>query len=117
MAEVEQQVSMLAQVSNAMVALHKSQFGRGPTKARTHFAGADALVCVLEDALLPAEVKLTELGDDARVRDSRGAYQAATAADFVSPVEAIVGRKVTAFASGVDTCSRVVFENFVFESE
>ena len=30
---------MLAAVSNALVALHKEQFGRGPTTARSHFAG------------------------------------------------------------------------------
>jgi uncharacterized protein YbcI len=36
--------------SNAMVTLHKEQFGRGPTKAQTHLAGADALLSVMEDA-------------------------------------------------------------------
>ncbi len=48
--------SVLAAVSSAMVALHKEQFGRGPTKARTDFAGPDAMMCVLEDVLLPAEL-------------------------------------------------------------
>ena len=44
--------SDMAAVSRAMVALHKEQFGRGPTRARSHFAGQDALVCVLENVLL-----------------------------------------------------------------
>jgi uncharacterized protein YbcI len=113
----EQGLSTLAQVSNAMVALHKSQFGRGPTKARSYFAGPDALMCVLEDALLPAERKLTELGDDGRVRDSRTAFQAATADEFISAVEQIVRRTVTAFASAVDPHTSTVFENFVFEAQ
>jgi hypothetical protein len=34
-------------ISNAMVRLHKDQFGRGPTRARTYFVGSDALVCIL----------------------------------------------------------------------
>jgi uncharacterized protein YbcI len=50
-----QGTSKLLEVSNAMVALHKEQFGRGPTRARANFAGPDALMCVWEDALLPAE--------------------------------------------------------------
>lgn len=113
--DTRQALSAMAEVSNALVALHKSQFGRGPTKARSYFAGPDALICVLENALLPAELKLVELGDEARVRDSRTALQAATAADFISTVEGILHRKVTAFASAVDPQNNTVFENFVFE--
>ncbi len=105
----------LQAVSNAMVRLHKEQFGRGPTHARADFAGADTLVCVLQDVLLPAEMKLVELGDQNRVRDTRNAFQAATKADFITAVEQIVDRKVAAFASGVDPDANVVFEAFYFE--
>jgi uncharacterized protein YbcI len=118
MAEVQAQSNaVLAEVSNAMVRLHKEQFGRGPTQARSHFAGPDALICVLEEPLLPAEVKMIEMGDDTRVRDMRISFQVATADDFVKEVEAIVNRKVRAFGSAVDTSSNVVFENFVFEPD
>jgi len=103
------------EVSNAMVRLHKEQFGRGPTSARSDFAGKDVLVCVLESVLLPAETKMVALGDQNRVRDSRVTYQAATAGDFVAVVEGIVGRKVRAFASGVDPDKDVAFETFYFE--
>jgi uncharacterized protein YbcI len=109
--------SQLLEVSNAMVALHKEQFGRGPTRARAGFAGPDALMCVLEDALLPAERKLIELGDAGRVRDARTAYQAATAEEFIAAVERIVHRRVRAFASAVDPGSGTVFENFVFHAQ
>ena len=105
---------MLADVSNALVRLHKTQFGRGPTRARSAFAGPNVLVVVLEDALLPAEVKLVELGEQARVRESRGAFQAATATEFIEAIESIVDRKVQAFASAVDPDTCVVFENFYF---
>ncbi len=112
-----QGTSLLMQVSNALVALHKSQFGRGPAHARSHFAGPDALLCVFEDALLPAEQKLVQLGDDARVRDTRTAYQAVTAGEFVAAVEELTHRKVRAFASGVDTGTNTVFETFLFEPD
>lgn len=98
-----------------MVALHKEQFGRGPVHARTHFAGRDTIVCVLEQALLPAERKMVELGQDNRVRDTRTSFQAATEPEFITAVEQIVYRKVRAFASGVDPKTDTVFETFVFE--
>ena len=65
----------LAAISSTLVALHKEQFGRGPTRARSNFAGDDTLVCVLEDALLPAERVMVQMGDQQRVRESRAALQ------------------------------------------
>ena len=109
--------TMLSAVSKAMTTFHKEQFGRGPTNVRSNFAGPDTLVCVLEDVLLPAELKMVELGDQARVREARVSFQVATADDFVKAVEEIVHRKVRAFASAVDPDSNVVFENFYFERE
>jgi uncharacterized protein YbcI len=104
--------SPLTAVSNALVKLHKEQFGRGPNTARSYFAGPDILVCMLQDVLLPAERKLVELGDQNRVRDSRVAFQAATQDDFITAVEHIIARKVAAFASGIDADNDVVFETF-----
>jgi uncharacterized protein YbcI len=113
--ERQQQTTMVA-VSNALVALHKEQFGRGPTKARSHFAGPDALMCVLENVLLPAELKLVALGQQNSVRETRSAFQVATAAEFIATVEQIVYRKVRAFASAVDPDANTVFESFHFEA-
>lgn len=110
-----QQTSMMLDVSNALVALHKEQFGRGPTKARSNFAGPDALVCVMDDVLLPAERKLVALGQQASVRETRSAFQVATATEFITTVEQIVYRKVRAFASAIDPDANTVFETFHFE--
>ena len=109
--------SDMAAVSRAMVALHKEQFGRGPTRARSHFAGRDTLVCVLEKVLLPAELKLIELGETARVREGRVSFQAATASEFIAAVEQILHRKVHAFSSAVDAGKDTVFEVFTFEPQ
>jgi uncharacterized protein YbcI len=108
---------VLAAVSNAMVALHKEQFGRGPTRARSNFAGPDALVCVLEDLLLPAERTMVEMGDQQRVRETRMYLQVATADQFISAVERIVDRKVRAFSSAADPDNDTVFEVFTFEPD
>jgi uncharacterized protein YbcI len=110
--QATQSATALAAVSNAMVKLHKEQFGRGPTHARTDFAGRDTLVCTLENALLPAERAMVEIGEDQRVRESRTFLQAATATLFTDAVEEILGRKVRAFSSAVDPAAGVVFEVF-----
>jgi len=91
------------EVSNTMVRLYKEQFGRGPTKARTNWAGPDTLICVLEDTLTPAGRSLVKLGEHQRLRDMRMFFQYATVRDFCEPVEQVTGRKVRAFHSSVDT--------------
>jgi uncharacterized protein YbcI len=107
----------LQAVSNAMVKLHKEQFGRGPTNARSYFAGPDTLVCTLEDALLPAERTMVDMGEHHRVRESRMFLQVASQEQFVGAVEELVSRKVRAFASAIDPAPGVVFEIFSFEPD
>jgi uncharacterized protein YbcI len=106
---------VLEKVSRAMVRLHKEQFGRGPTRSRSHFAGQDVLVCVLEDTMTPAERRLAELGEHERLRDTRLFLQHASEDDVRAAVEAIIGRRVRAVTSSFDTKQDVVFAVFMFE--
>jgi uncharacterized protein YbcI len=99
----DQRTSVLADISREMVRLYKEQFGRGPTKARTDWAGPDILITVLEDTLTPAERNLTRLGEHQKVRDTRTFFQYATVPDFCEPVERLTGRRVRSFLSAVDT--------------
>jgi uncharacterized protein YbcI len=103
---------VLASVSNAMVALHKEQFGRGPVRARTTFGDDETLVCTLQDALLPAERALVEIGHQERVQEARLFFQMATRHKFVAAVEEITGRKVVAFSSATDPDAAIVWEVF-----
>ena len=100
-----------------MVKLHKEQMGRGPTSARSHFAGPDTLVCTLENSLLPAERTMVEMGEHQRVRETRMFLQVASQQQFIDAVEALVPRKVRAFASATDPEQGVVFEVFSFEPQ
>jgi uncharacterized protein YbcI len=100
---VERPSSVLMEVSNTMVRIYKDQFGRGPTSARTHWAGPEILITVLEDTLTPAERNLVALGEHQRLRDTRMFFQYATVATFCEPVERITGRVVRSFHSSIDT--------------
>jgi uncharacterized protein YbcI len=101
-----------------MVRLYKEQFGRGPTKARTNWAGPDTLVTILEDTLTPAERNLVKLGEHQRLRDLRMFFQYATVPQFCEPVERVSGRKVRAFHSSIDTVADgMAVEVFVLHPE
>ena len=109
--------NMLSALSNEMVALYKTQLGRGPTKVRSNWAGADALLVTLEDSLTPAEQRLVDLGEHGRLRDTRTFFQYATAADFIEVAERLTNRRVRAFVSGIDTAEDVSSEVFYFDPE
>jgi uncharacterized protein YbcI len=109
--------SVLTRVSNAMVALHKEQFGRGPVRVRSSFTDDQTLVCTLQDALLPAERAMVEMGHQERVQESRLFFQSATRDKFITAIEEITGRKVVAFSSATDPDAAVVWEIFRFGSD
>ncbi len=108
---------MLSAISNEMVRIYKDQFGRGPTKTRTQWAGPDILVVTLEKTLTPAEHSLCRLGEHARLRDLRLLFQYAELERFCEPIERLTGRKVRGFISGIDTVSDIASEMFVLHPD
>ncbi len=105
--------SMLSAISNEMVRIYKDQFGRGPTKTRTNWAGPDVMLVTLEDTFTPAERSLRKLGEHKQLRELRMLFQYAQRDVFCEPVERLTGRKVRAFISGIDTESDVASELFM----
>jgi uncharacterized protein YbcI len=106
---------MMVELSNAMVRLYKELFGRGPTKARTNFAGPDLIVSTLEHSLTRIERHMATAGEHERLRDLRMHFQHLNQEQFVETVEEITGRKVRAFVSGMDTKRDVSAELFYLE--
>jgi uncharacterized protein YbcI len=97
-----------------MVRVFKDQFGRGPTRARSHWAGPDTIVVILEDTLTPAERSLVRLGEHQRLRDLRTFFQYASVRRLCEPVERLTGRKVQAFFSQIDPVAEgMAVETFV----
>ena len=112
------QFGVSASISREMVRLYKDQFGRGPTKVRTHWAGDNTIVVLLEDTLTPAERNLVKMGEHQRLRDVRMFFQYATVGEFCEPVERLTGRKVRAFLSGIDTeVDGIAIETFVLHPD
>ena len=105
--------NMLSTISNQMVGIYKDQFGRGPTKTRTHWAGADVVVVTLENTFTPAERSLQRMGEHQRLRDLRLLFQYASVETFCEPVERLIGRKVRAFISGIDAKADIATELYV----
>jgi uncharacterized protein YbcI len=109
--------SPLLQISNAMVRLYKEAFGRGPTKARTQFAGPDTVVVILEDSMTVVERNLAALDEHARLRESRLFFQHALESEFRAIIEQILGRRTVAFISGIDPRHDVSVELFTLEPQ
>lgn len=113
--EGEPRMSMLMEISNAMVRLYKELFGRGPTKARTYWTGPDALTVLLENTLTRAERNMVKMGEHQRLRDTRMFFQYASVREFCETVEQLTGRTVRSFISGIDSeVDGLALETFVF---
>jgi uncharacterized protein YbcI len=103
----------LTQITRAMVAIYKEQFGRGPRFAHSHYAGPDAIVCLLEGSLTPIERTLASLGEHQRLRDMRMFFQYAAEVEFRGAVERILDRRVVGFLSGIDSEADIASETFI----
>jgi uncharacterized protein YbcI len=108
----DEQRPVIAEISREMVRIYKEQFGRGPTRSRTAFAGPDTVICTLEHSLTPVEKKLVQLGEHQRLRDVRLFFQHATEAQFREVIERLLEREVRAFVSGMDVEADVSDEIF-----
>jgi uncharacterized protein YbcI len=105
----------LTQITRAMVAIYKEQFGRGPKRAHTHYSGPDGITCFLEESLTPVEQRLALIGEHQRLRDIRMLFQYTAEDSFRDAVESITGRKVIAFLSSIDTNADIATETFLLE--
>lgn len=102
----------LAEISNAMVALHRENFGRGPGAAKS-FLGGEILVCTLTDIYTAAERTLIGAGQVEHVRRIRALHQEALESEYKARVERILGRPVAAFLSAVHVDPDVAVEVFL----
>ena len=105
---------LLTEVSNAMVALHREHFGRGPGAAKTSVTDG-LVVCVLTDIYTQVEKTLIRAGRMDHVRRTRNLHQEALAEEYKAPVERVTGRRVGAFLSVVHIDPDLAVEIFLLD--
>jgi uncharacterized protein YbcI len=105
---------MLADVTNAIVRLHRRHFGKGPTRSKSYLLD-DVLICVMQDVLTAVERTLTEAGEQDHVRHTRLAFADAMRDRFAEEVERVSGRRVLGFTSQILVTRDVAIEMFVLE--
>jgi uncharacterized protein YbcI len=106
--------SKAAEISNAVVHLLSTHYGRGPTKAKTYLFD-NYVFCVLQNLLTTSEQTLVESGQADLVRKTRLAFQEVLEEEFKSAVERATGRRVLAYHSQVVFDPDMGFEIFVLE--
>jgi uncharacterized protein YbcI len=103
---------LLAEVTNAVVQLHRTHYGKGPTRSKSYLMD-DVLVCVMRDVFTTVERTLVEAGEHDKVRDTRLAFQDAMSDRFTEAVERITRRRVVGFTSQVLVDRGIAIEVFL----
>ena len=103
-----------AEISNALVQLHRRAYGKGPTKAKTYLLD-DVVLCVLAGGALRIEETLRDAGEEEMVHKVRRTFQAALNDEFRGIIESATGRRVNAFMSQFDPEHDIAAEIFFLE--
>jgi uncharacterized protein YbcI len=104
--------SPLVELSNAMVALHRRHFGRGPAAARA-FVNEGLAICILTDVYTRVEQTLIEAGRLEHVRETRQLHHQTLEESYRGAAEAALGRTVIAAISAVNAEPDVAVEVFL----
>ena len=87
-------------ISNAMVAMKKRYFGKGPSQAKTYIHD-QFIFCVLEGGLTRSEETMLAAGQAEDVRAFRMRFEAAMSDIATQAIEEITGRKVVGYHSQI----------------
>jgi uncharacterized protein YbcI len=107
---------LLAEISNAVVRIHKRAYGKGPIKARAHLT-RDLLTVVLEGGFTRAEQTLHRHGHSQQVIDSRLAIERAIENELRAAVETILYRAIRSSLSAPDPTNELQVEVFVLQPQ
>jgi uncharacterized protein YbcI len=102
------------ELSNAIVALFKEFFGRGPADCRTYLE-PDLVVVVMTGGYHAAEQTLFEAGKWHEVRSARMSWQDTMEVRFVDTIERLTHRRVKAFMSANHQSPDITVEVFLLE--
>jgi uncharacterized protein YbcI len=106
----------LAELSRRLVQLMRRDAGRGPTRAKSHWAGPDMLLTIFGDCFLLSEKTLLSHGLEGVAMAYRGAIQHTLRDAMREEVERTTGRRVIAAMGCAHHDPDLMVEVFVFES-
>src|SRR4051794_17292735 len=101
-------------ISNALVAVKKNLYGKGPVKAKTYI-NDNYVFSVLEGGLTRNEETLIEAGQHRLVREYRLRFQEAISQTITTAIEEVTGRRVLAYHSQIVFDPDRAFEIFVLD--
>lgn len=93
--------AIVAAISREIVRIYAEYYGRGPTKAKTHWR-EDVVTCILEDSFTRAERVLVDGGRFDQVRMNRQAFQDEIEPLFRATIERVTGRRVETCLSQIN---------------
>src|SRR5215204_4787789 len=111
-ADIERRGDQRAQISNAMVALKKRFYGKGPERARSYMMD-EYIFCAMEGGLTRNEEVLVEAGQEHAVRQYRLLFQESMTKTVCEAIEEITGRRVIGYHSQITFNPTRAFEIFV----
>ncbi len=106
--------NMRLAISNALVAVKKRLYGKGPVKVKTYI-NDNYVFAVLEGGLTRNEETLLAAGESRMVRDYRLRFQEVVSETITNAVEEVTGRKVLAYHSQIVFDPDRAFEIFVLD--
>jgi uncharacterized protein YbcI len=110
------QGTLRSDISTAIVGLYKQHFGKGPTHCRTYLE-PNLVIVVLGQGYTAGERMMFEAGKWYEVREARQIWQDSMEERFVTTIESLTGREVSAFLSANRQEPDFAVELFVLEGE
>ena len=108
--------NLRAEISTAIVGLYKQHYGKGPTHCRTYLE-PNLVVVVLGEGYTSGEQTMFEAGKWHEVRNARQIWQDSMEERFVTTIERLTDRRVSAFLSANRQDPDFAVELFVLAPE
>jgi uncharacterized protein YbcI len=103
----------VAAISNAIVRVHASAYGKGPTRANTHLRDGQYVLCLLRDPFTRGEKTLIAAGHGDSVHEQRRVFHQTVEATLREAVENLTGYAVVGFVPGVSVECDLITQLFI----
>ena len=106
---------LLTAISNAIVAILREHYGRGPMNAKTYVIDDIIVVVMRASGFTPLEKTIMDSGQPDRVVAMRHDFQTVMSRHFTDTIERLTGRNVVAFLSQAHVDPDITVEIFLID--